>query len=263
MGALSGLFKTVLYRVIFNSLVGVVALLLIVFLYNPSHYATTNPLINYYLKNIWIVLLLMTLSGEILCSFGETVTLLIFNFNSIVRDDHMETIEPCYLNKTKESDIIYEYEEKYMTYKNFVSMLNSNETAAEFSEINFVLGRVFSGLGVIALIVTFYLYLFTGLNIVIGVAVVIILIFLIINFSKSAKSKSSINTIALLIMLAITFLIAYVLKNSNILMTDNHYLLLSLSMLLTIFFFYISVLYVSFANKLNKVIYNSPKCWLE
>ena len=258
MGALSGLFKTVLYRVIFNSLVGVVALLLIVFLYNTSNYATTNSLINYYLKNIWIILLLMTLSGEILCSFGETVTLLIFNFNSIINDNNMETTEPCFLNKTDESYITYEYEEKYMTYKNFVSMLNSNVTAAEFSEINFVLGRVFSGLGVIALIVTFYLSLFIWNRLYIVIVAIVVIV--AINSLKSLKSKllkpkSLINTIALSIMLVITFLIAYVLKKQDTGMIKVHYFWPLLSILLTIFFFYISVLYTSFANKLNKAIY--------
>lgn len=259
MNQLSGLFKTVLYRVIFNSLVGVVALLLIIFLFKGDSYfnhAHNNSLLHYYLTNTWIIILLITIAGEILCAFGETVTLLIFNFNSLVNDDNMEFTTPQFCNASNSAIA------SKITYGNFILMLNSDKTATEFSEINFVLGRVFAGLGVIGLITTFYFfdYILIYNQVVIEIMIVVALIGrfscnYIVEDEKHQK-KHKINSLILVIMITIIILIAYILKNSSHINIGNNILsyLLFLSFFATILFFYISILYISFANKLNKEI---------
>ena len=191
MDQLGSLFKLVFFRVIFNSLVGIIAVIVFAFFINndivlvhyhsehhlnektlsgsfikrAKHYSISdisvnsrnNFLMKYdiikmtHIDNIWIFLIFTTILGEIIIALGEIIIHHFpFEYNALIDDEKMERIAPKYFNINNNGG-------HPLSYNNFISIFEStNETASEISELNFVIGCVFAGLGFISLTLLFY-----------------------------------------------------------------------------------------------------------
>lgn len=328
LNSLNGLFKTVFYRVIFNSLVGLIAVIVVssfyLFLSNQNSnnlytakrkvstinsntkkiisckskkiYTSTNNksiitdkitnisknFLQYtHLNNILIFIIFITVLGEVIIALGETIVHHFpFKYNAIVNDVEMETVTPSCFNCDFSNNQLRSFK-----YKDFLSIFDDkNGIIGDFSEINFVIGGVFAGLGYIFMTVSFYLifnffnksiflYILYGSYIILIVFFSIIILYCIINkltkfYEKDAikncnflKQKDSIiNFLMLIISILISATLSYLLNlytgKAFEILTSLNILLLLVSLLITLFLFYQSILHISFANQINCAMIN-------
>ncbi len=224
MDQLGSLLKLVFFRVIFNSLVGIIAVIVFAFFINndivlihyhsehlnektlsgsfikrAKHYSISdisvnsrnNFLMKYdiikmtHIDNIWIFLIFTTILGEIIIALGEIIIHHFpFEYNALINDEIMEYMAPKYFN-------INNNDGYYFTYNKFISIFNtSNRTASEISELSFVMGGVFAGLGFISLTLFFYFILLnynksTWLPFIMPLFLLIIIYIVFIYFKKT------------------------------------------------------------------------------
>ena len=211
-------------------------------------YATTH------LNNIWIFLLFITILGEIIIALGNTIIHHpFFRFNSLINDDTMEFVTPCCKN-----GLSFKYAE-------FINIFdNEDKVSSKISEIEFVLGEVFAGLGYISLTMIFYFsWKYNHCNFIpyffILVLIVVVLFFV---YTKKVTNKGIINFCAMAISIIISVIIGYFLAKipiKNPFYIDNlYYIYIIFLILVTIFLFYYAMLRYSFANRINCAIINSP-----
>ena len=268
MDALNGLFKTVFYRIIFNSLVGLVAVIIVIGFYLFSNQNITNLLKLIYFNYIIIFIIFIIVLGEVIIALGEMIIHHFpFKYNSIVNDMEMEKVTPTIFSSYFSGNQIrsFKYEEFLKIFK------DKNGINGDYSEINFVMGGVFAGLGYIFMTVTFYL-IFISFNIL-NIFYILIVFIAIIAFSILIKcfvknnnfnNKDFINFIMLIISILISIILSYLFYQYNlcIFKTFNiryplEILLFFISFLITIVLFYQSILHISLANQINYAIINS------
>ena len=311
MDQLGSLLKLVFFRVIFNSFVGIIAVIVFAFFisnyivlihYHSEHlnektlsssfikrakhssisdisvnsrnnFSMKYDIINItHLDNIWIFLIFTTILGEIITALGEMIAHHFpFQYNALIDDEKMEYIAPRCFN-------INNNDNSSFTYNEFISIFNSthktafnstkfnstNKTAAEISELSFVMGGVFAGLGFISLTLLFYFI--SMINKLTWWLLFIILLCLIIRefskcliireFSKKDK-KDIINRCAMAISISISIFMAYFLTklpNNNISLLVCPFCIISFNILITIFLFYQAMMRMAFANRINREI---------
>ena len=262
MEQLGSLFKLVFFRVIFNSLVGIVAIIVFVFFINNDTVHYTNIKITH-LDNIWIFLIFITILGEIIIALGEIIVHHFpFEYNPLINDEKMEYIAPKCFN-------INNNDGYYFTYNKFISIFDiSNRTVSEISELNFVIGGVFAGLGFISLTLFFYFILlnhnkFTWLLFIMPLCLLIIICIIcivLIYFKKPntrCSLKDKINLCAMAISIYISIFLAYFLiklPNNNISLPASFLYIILFNILITIFLFYQAMLRMAYANHINCAI---------
>lgn len=323
MDQLGSLLKLVFFRVIFNSLVGIIAVIVFAFFINnyivlihyhsehlnektlsgsfikrAKHYSISdisvnsrnNFLMKYdiikmtHIDNIWIFLIFTTILGEIIIALGEIIIHNFpFEYNALINDGVMERIAPRCFNINNNNNYSF-------TYNEFISIFEStNKTGSEISELNFVIGGVFAGLGFISLTLLFYFIslinkLIWWLLFIIPLCLIIIIIYRAViyfkktirEFSKKDKinlrvyakaistsicisisQKDIINRCAMAISISISIFMACFLTklpNNNISLFVCPFCIISFNILITIFLFYQAMMRMAFANRINLAI---------
>ena len=288
MDQLGSLFKLVFFRVIFNSLVGIIAVIVFAFFINndivlihyhsehlnektlsgsfikrAKHYSISdisvnsrnNFLMKYdiikmtHLDNIWIFLIFTTILGEIIIALGEIIIHHFpFEYNALIDDEKMEYIAPRCFNINNNGVHL-------LSYNNFISIFEStNKTASEISELNFVIGGVFAGLGFISLTLFFYFILLNHNKFTWLLFIMPLCLIMIIKPNEMFTIKDKINLCTMEISIYISIFLAYFLiklPNNNFSLPASFLYIISFNILITIFLFYQAMLRMAFANRIN------------